>query len=272
MYLGLPFSAKYKQKSVWWPLVDKFRDRLALWNRKYHLQNQPLLLYLSSSCLFSSCQLQLLKSWKGLLGIFFGVRRRRKRSIIEWDVIFLPLELGGLGIKRFWDMIVALLGKWLWKFGCGSFSLWYRVIKDKFGLFGGGWFSKKGYNAHGCSVWQGIMGMKTWFTRNISLLLGDGNKISFWFDTWAHQKSLRELFPLLFKKSRKKREWWAQLWKGSLIGVCTRAVDFLRRNFRGVVPLFLYWHLFLWLTDLIHGLGGLAVQGIPLRRLRSCWV
>lgn len=34
-YLGLPLAAGYKDKLMWTPLIDRFRQRLALWKHKY---------------------------------------------------------------------------------------------------------------------------------------------------------------------------------------------------------------------------------------------
>lgn len=51
-------------------------------------------------------------------------------------------------------------------------------------------------------VSRGIMSTKGWFKKNISLNLGRGDKISFWFDSWADAKSLRELFPPVISETK----------------------------------------------------------------------
>lgn len=42
-YLGLPLGAGIKSKDVWKPLLDKFRQRLALWKHKYLAKGGHLL-------------------------------------------------------------------------------------------------------------------------------------------------------------------------------------------------------------------------------------
>ena len=34
-YLGLPFCARFKEKSIWEPIIDKFENRLLGWKFKY---------------------------------------------------------------------------------------------------------------------------------------------------------------------------------------------------------------------------------------------
>lgn len=34
-YLGLPLGAKFKEKSIWEPIIDRFEKRLSFWKSKY---------------------------------------------------------------------------------------------------------------------------------------------------------------------------------------------------------------------------------------------
>ena len=55
-----------------------------------------------------------------------------------WDKVCLPMEVGGLGIRRVDLLNQALLGNWLWHFGKEVHRLWCQVIATKYGVGSGG--------------------------------------------------------------------------------------------------------------------------------------
>ena len=66
-----------------------------------------------------------------------------KYSLMAWEKVCLPYELGGVGIRRLVSFNQALLGKWLWRFGNEVTHLWRRVIATKYGEGKGGWSTLK---------------------------------------------------------------------------------------------------------------------------------
>jgi len=45
--------------------------------------------------------------------------------------------VGGLGVRRLREFNIALLGKWCWHMLVDKESLWYRVLKSRYGEEGG---------------------------------------------------------------------------------------------------------------------------------------
>ena len=61
-----------------------------------------------------------------------------KFPIVAWNKVCWPVEVGVLGIWRIGLFNQALLGKWLWRFGCETNRLWCQVIASKYGETSGG--------------------------------------------------------------------------------------------------------------------------------------
>ncbi|XP_058733672.1 uncharacterized protein LOC131605316 [Vicia villosa] len=132
-----------------------------------------------------------------------GVGEKRKVHWVNWKTICLPVEKGGLGIRRIKDFNIALLNKWRWRIFSGSEALWYKVLKARYGDINvkaaSCVSSINGKDSH--SKWWadilslGISYVEDFFMDNCKFVLGDGYNISFWHSKWIGTRSLRELFP-----------------------------------------------------------------------------
>ena len=67
------------------------------------------------------------------------IRLRDSLNLVSWRVVSQPQSRGGLGLGNIINRNKALLGKWLWRFPLEVNSLWYSVIKSKYGLHKNGW-------------------------------------------------------------------------------------------------------------------------------------
>ena len=117
----------------------------------------------------------------------------------------LPIDIGGLGIRKLVHFNKALLGKWLWRFGREGTHLWRRVIATKYGEGQGGWTTKICRRAHWCGLWRGIHDGWENFSKLVALVVGDGTHILFWHDKWVGDNSLKRLYPQLYVCSNDKK-------------------------------------------------------------------
>jgi hypothetical protein len=93
---------------------------------------------------------------------------------------------------------LALLGKWLWRFGVEESHLWRRVVVAKYRVGRGGWTSNFPRGSYGCGLWRHIR--KGWevFSTHIGFEVGLGTRVSHWHDNWCLDRPLKELFPDLY--------------------------------------------------------------------------
>lgn len=108
------------------------------------------------------------------------------------------MEFGGLGIRRIIEINKALPRKWIWNFGITDGKLWKKIIVDKYGTLEGARFTKRNLTTHGCSLWRGIMDNVSIVQDNMNFVLGNGQRLRFWTDSWCEGTVLAEEFHDLF--------------------------------------------------------------------------
>ena len=141
-YLGLPLGAKYKDKTIWNPILKKMERKLASWKKLYlskggrvtliksTLSNLPTY-FLSLFPIPASVTNRIARLKRDFL--WGGLGDEPKFHLVNWSTVCTPLSSGGLGIRNLKTFNAALLGKWLWRFGQKSDALWRQVIKAKYG-------------------------------------------------------------------------------------------------------------------------------------------
>ena len=127
-----------------------------------------------------------------------------KHHLVGWNTVCHPLAHDGLGVRKVAVINRASLGKWMWWFGIEETHLWRRVIAEKYGVEGGDWIMKKPKGPHGCGLWKGIMLGWDFFSQNVRMVAGRGDRILFWHYLWCGETPLKTLFPVLFSCSSNK--------------------------------------------------------------------
>ena len=142
------------------------------------------------------------------------MEERRKIHLASWSVICKDKKHGGLGLRHLEGLNQALLGTWLWRFSLERESFWRRVIRGKFGEVEKGWTTREVKDSFGLSLWKDIR--KRWeeFILRTNICIGNGRHISFWWDNWARDSKLKDVFPSLFRIAAHKFATMADLWGG----------------------------------------------------------
>ena len=133
IYVGMPLGAHYKDSSIWNPIIEKMERRLSGWKRLYLSKGDRLNLLKSTLLSLPTYFLSLFTIPQAMAGRLEMIQRNFlweasekvfKYPLVAWEDVCMPVEVGGLGIRRIGLFNQALLGKWLWCFGKESIQLW----------------------------------------------------------------------------------------------------------------------------------------------------
>lgn len=128
------------------------------------------------------------------------------------EIFFLPIEKGGLELRRIKDFNLALLYKWHWRILGGSEALWYDVFKARYGDINLQ-VSFSNDNHYKCilksTLWMDILSLDyiyrdNMFVDNFRFNNGSGFHTHFWQACWLDDNSLKDLFPVAYNLSEMK--------------------------------------------------------------------
>ena len=187
-YLGVPIFMGRPKKMHFQAIADKIRCKLSTWKGALLSQAGRLQLILSviQGILVYSFQiyhwpsgiLHELQSW--VRNFFWtGDPLKRGLPLVSWSTCCKKKEEGGLGLRDLFEVNRSLLIKRCWEVVSSSSPastfLRNRFLKENFNLI-------KSYKKS--SVWLGLKKVWSQFFDSLQWCIGDGRRVSFWFDNW----------------------------------------------------------------------------------------
>ena len=109
-----------------------------------------------------------------------------KRHWVSWDMITNTCEEGGLGIRKFGDIMKALRMKFAWRIQ-NSDSIWAKFMKAKHGIM-----AEYTSEIKGTARWKKLQHAWINLKDHIQWTVGKGD-VLFWFDNWSHMGALAEI-------------------------------------------------------------------------------
>ncbi|CAN1807687.1 Putative ribonuclease H protein At1g65750 [Linum perenne] len=165
-YLGLPLGADGGRVSIWEPVTNSMERKLQSWKAKYLSFGARLTMIKS---VLSSLPVYFLSMFKApnlvikklerLQKRFFwaGISEKNKIHWVSWDKVKTAKKLGGLGVHDLKSLNLALLCKWVWRYGVERTTWWRRLVDEKCGTGLSEWQPRWEFRSAGCSVWKWIV-------------------------------------------------------------------------------------------------------------------
>ncbi|KAH6784357.1 hypothetical protein C2S52_009316 [Perilla frutescens var. hirtella] len=200
-YLGVPIYRGFLKCSLFIPLRQRLSDRIHSWSHRHLSFGGRLALIRSTLATIPLHIFQVMEPPQGVLhqlkqmiARFFSssVGEKRKMHWISWETICLPISEGGLGIRRFGDLVTAFSWKLWWRFRARD-SLWARYMWAKY-CRGRLYPLRVPLGPHDSRVWKRVVRVGGWAQDHIRWSLGDG-QVSFWDDIWCVDVPLSSYCP-----------------------------------------------------------------------------
>ncbi|XP_074315635.1 uncharacterized protein LOC141651839 [Silene latifolia] len=124
-YLGIPLGSNPNKISTWDPVVDKVEKRLVSWKIELISKAGRVILIKSVLNSLPLFYMSIFQIPKGVLNQIINLQRRFYWGnnigrdvvpLINWNIIQLPKEMGGVGIGDLQIKYASLLFKWWWRF------------------------------------------------------------------------------------------------------------------------------------------------------------
>ncbi|GJT91068.1 putative reverse transcriptase domain, reverse transcriptase zinc-binding domain protein [Tanacetum coccineum] len=125
-----------------------------------------------------------IEDWKNK-SLSFAGEMKRGNAKVKWDIVCLPKEDGGLGIRRLKTWNLALMTTHIWSILSNRQSLWVKWINSYRLKDRNFWdIPVKSNSSYG---WRKILQMQNVVRRFFFHVVGKGNRKSAWFDKWLDE-------------------------------------------------------------------------------------
>ena len=108
-YLGLPLGVKFKELSIWNPILEKMEWRLSRWKRLYLSKGGKVTLIKSTLSSLPTYFISILPIPGKVANrieklrrdfLWSGISGGSKLHLVKWAKVCKPIQVGGLGIRR----------------------------------------------------------------------------------------------------------------------------------------------------------------------------
>lgn len=193
-YLGMPLTLKRPNKQLFVPLIERIEKRLTGWQSKMLSRGGRLELL---QTVLSSVPVYYMICFKVPKWVLIRIDRARRSflwgrsnsqsrgiSLCNWELVCLPKKWGGLGISDLYLRNISLLLRWWWKGYNEPLSMWTLMI-TKISWQGNFALGPALWSKQGSFFWGDLISIKHLFTWSTTWIIGDGRRISYWYDAWG---------------------------------------------------------------------------------------
>ncbi|KAG7551508.1 Reverse transcriptase domain [Arabidopsis thaliana x Arabidopsis arenosa] len=191
-YLGLPLMHRKLRISEYEPLLNKIAGRFRGWAVKtlsFAGRTQLIASVISGTVNFWMSTFILpkgcIKKIESLCSRFLwsGSIDGSKGAKVAWATVCLPKLEGGLGLRRFKDWNSTLCLRFIWLLFSDNVSLW--SLWHKFHNIKNSSFWEISESPTDSWTWKAILRLRPVAENFLKATVGNGQDISFWFDSWT---------------------------------------------------------------------------------------
>lgn len=103
---------------------------------------------------------------------------------VAWESCCFPKEEGGMGLRRLEDICQMEACKQIWKILVGEVNVWTKWMTQVLLKGDNIWAAKRPSNPSW--IWSNILSQRRFMREHIRMIVGNGQRTSFWFDTWCN--------------------------------------------------------------------------------------
>ncbi|PNY17666.1 ribonuclease H [Trifolium pratense] len=196
-YLSIPLLGHAPRPRDFQYIVDKVKAKLSGWKGKHLSFAGRVTLFKAVIQAIPMYTMMTARIPKGCVKDIEKIQRsfiwgdeeqRRKIHLINWNVMTLPRQMGGLAIRDLYTMNRACTMKMGWQLRNGDNSLWCKILRSKYGRgsIDERTLTIKPGDSH---IWKGLV--QTWdeFQNGERWIIGDGTQVSLWNDVWLAKQT-----------------------------------------------------------------------------------
>ncbi|XP_019166674.1 PREDICTED: uncharacterized protein LOC109162425 [Ipomoea nil] len=196
-YLGMTSLHGKVTQATFSGLIDRVTARLEGWRGKLLSFAGRVTLAKSVLGAIPTYSMQTAQLPKGVCNKLEMITRRfiwgghgdeRKVSLVKWDTVTKPKEVGGLGLRSLNSVNSAFMAKLGWRILTERDSLWAQVFRTKYGLGDGRWRADVPRIAS--NAWRGICSASGILDRGLTKVVRNGWGTRFWMDRWVQGNRL----------------------------------------------------------------------------------
>ncbi|KAJ9555971.1 hypothetical protein OSB04_010585 [Centaurea solstitialis] len=201
-YLGVPLSPTRLKVTDFQPLLDKVISRIHNWKVK-------ALSFAGRKLLISSVLQSLQLYWMSVFILPSGVihelealfrkflwaqgESAQGKCKLSWESVCMPIEKGGLGIRRLGMWNRAMVTKHIWDVLRMRSTLWVQWVRLHY--IQGGSFWNMVPKANWSWIFRKMLDLRPLVRRFFFHRLGDGSTTNAWMDKWIPIGPISELIP-----------------------------------------------------------------------------
>lgn len=220
-YLEVPLHFCKLKKEDLQPVIDKilkrvagWRDRLLSYGGRITLIRSCLAsipIYLLSVIKFPKWAIKEINSQMAHC-LWDNYDGHVKYHLVNWELVSMEQDFGGLGIPSLRDLNICLLANWIKRFNLDSHKLWKNIIDLK--------YNTASPNIFACSdsitspFWKGVLWASQAAKMGYIWKVGNGASVKFWEDQWIGGSSLAIQFWEIYYVCNEHNKTIADIWDG----------------------------------------------------------